>query len=79
MKKIPTLFKRLFEGGNIVSVLPETAEGLEYILTDEDVVPTVKWDGSCCALIGGKFYKRYDAKRGNPPLPALFRVVGRIP
>ena len=75
MKKIPTLFKRLFEGGNIVSVLPETADGLEYILTDEEVIPTVKWDGSCCALIGGKFYKRYDAKRGKTPPPGTHRDI----
>ena len=79
MKKIPTLFKRLFEGGNIVSVLPETAEGLEYILTNEDVVPTVKWDGSCCALIGGKFYKRYDAKRGKTPPSGAIPCCGADP
>lgn len=26
----------------------------------------MKWDGSCCAVIGGKFYRRYDAKHGKP-------------
>lgn len=28
-------------------------------------VATVKVDGSCCAMINGKFYKRYDAKKGR--------------
>ena len=67
MKKIPTLFKRLYEGHSVTSVLPETTEGLEYVLVDKDIIPTVKWDGSCCALIDGRFYKRFDAKRGKVP------------
>lgn len=72
MKKIPTLFVRQFEAHNIKSVLPEVTKGLEYILEDENVIATVKWDGSCCALIGGKFYRRYDAKRGKtPPTDAI--------
>ena len=28
---------------------------------------TVKWDGSCCAIINGEFYKRFDAKKGKKP------------
>ena len=33
---------------------------------------TIKFDGSCCAIIGGEFYKRYDAKNGkNPPAGAI--------
>lgn len=33
---------------------------------------TIKKDGSCCAVIDGLFYKRYDAKRGKkPPLGAI--------
>ena len=26
---------------------------------------TIKFDGSCCAIIGGVFYKRFDAKKGK--------------
>ena len=26
---------------------------------------TIKFDGSCCAVIDGKFYKRFDAKKGK--------------
>lgn len=65
MKKIPTLFKRIFEGGRLVKVIPEVSPGLEYIV-DGGGTPTVKLDGACCAVIKGRFYKRYDAKKGKP-------------
>lgn len=65
MKKIPTLFKRVFEGHKIVGITEDlTSEDLKPVL--EDGIPTVKWDGSCCAIINGQFYKRYDAKKGKP-------------
>ena len=64
MKKIPTLFKREFEGHNIVNILPEVTEGMEWVLKGEGIA-TVKIDGSCCAIINGEFYKRYDAKKGK--------------
>lgn len=66
MKKIPTLFKREFDDKThkILHVLPEVTEGMEWVLNGEGVA-TVKWDGSCCAIIDGKFYKRYDAKKGK--------------
>lgn len=66
MKKIPTLFKREFENHNVKKVLEDVMPGMECVLKDE-CVPTIKWDGSCCAVINGKFYKRYDAKRGKTP------------
>lgn len=65
MKKIPTLFKREFEGHKIVNVLPEVIEGMEWVLNGEGIA-TVKVDGACCAIINGEFYKRYDAKKGKP-------------
>ena len=71
MKKIPTLFVREFEDHRVAKVLPEVTPGFEWVLNGEGV-PTVKIDGACCAIIDGKFYKRYDAnkdKRGNPKLP----------
>lgn len=66
MKKIPTLFKRVFEGHKIVGITPEVTEGCEDALTDKTVA-TIKYDGSCCAIIDGVFYKRYDAKKGKKP------------
>lgn len=71
MKKIPTLFVREFENHRVVKVLPEVTPGFEWVLKGEGI-PTVKIDGACCAIIDGKFYKRYDAKkdkRGNMKIP----------
>ena len=66
MKKIPTLFKRVFDGNNIVDITPEVTEGCEAVLEGK-AVATIKWDGACCAIINGEFYKRYDAKNGKQP------------
>lgn len=64
MKKIPTIFKREFIGKNQVKTFPEVLEGYEDVLAYGKA--TLKWDGSCCAIINGEFYKRYDAKGGKP-------------
>ena len=37
---------------------------MEWVLNGEGIA-TVKYDGACCAIIDGKFYKRYDAWRGR--------------
>lgn len=65
MKKIPTLFTRVFENHKLVGITneflrPEFEELLKV------ATPTIKWDGSCCTVIDGEFYKRYDAKKGKP-------------
>lgn len=65
MKKIPTLFERVYENHKIVDILPNVTKGMEWVLKGEGVA-TLKVDGSCCAIINGEFYKRYDAKRGKP-------------
>ena len=66
MKKIPTLFPREFEGHTVVSISREPQEGLQWVLDGEGTA-TEKTDGACCAIINGKFYRRYDAKRGKTP------------
>ena len=66
MKKIPTLFERVYENHKIVEILPKVTEGMEWVLAGEGIA-TVKWDGSCCAIIDGELYKRYDAKKGKRP------------
>lgn len=66
MKKIPTLFKRVFVNNEIVKITPEVTEGCEGILEGKGIA-TVKWDGACCAIINGELYKRYDAKKGKQP------------
>ena len=66
MKKIPTLFERRYENHRVVEVLPTVTPGMEWVLEGEGDA-TVKIDGSCCAIIGGIFYRRYDAKAGRKP------------
>jgi hypothetical protein len=71
MKKIPTLFIREFDGKRIVKVTPAVTPGMEWVL-DGAGEATLKIDGSCCAILDGVFYKRYDAKRGKqPPAEAI--------
>ena len=64
MKKIPTLFERVFEDHKKVGITPSVTEGMEWVLSG-DGVATIKIDGSCCAIINGELYKRYDAKNGK--------------
>lgn len=65
MKKIPTLFVREFENHKVVRVTKEfTSEECKRAFLEG--TPTIKFDGSCCAVIDGEFYKRYDAKKGKP-------------
>ena len=64
MKKIPTLFKRKFANHKVVKVFPEITPGMEWVLDGEGIA-TEKIDGSCCAIINGEFYKRFDAKKGR--------------
>lgn len=65
MKKIPTLFERVFENHRIVGISDKVTPGMEWVLNGEGIA-TVKVDGACCAIIDGVFYKRYDAKKGKP-------------
>ena len=65
MKKIPTLFERVYEGYKIVGIKNVITPGCEEALIKG--IPTIKYDGSCCAIINGQFYKRYDCKKGKTP------------
>ena len=64
MKKIPTLFKREFEEHKVVNISFECSPELSWVLKGEGTA-TEKFDGACCAIINGEFYKRYDAKRNR--------------
>ena len=64
-KKIPTLFERTYENHKVKSITDKITPGMEEVL--ERGIATVKWDGSCCAVMCGDLYKRYDAKNGKKP------------
>lgn len=64
MKKIPTLFKREFANHKVVGITDEVTPGMEWVLEGEGEA-TIKFDGACCAVINGIFYKRFDAKKGR--------------
>lgn len=65
MKKIETLFIRDAAGRCTPSVNP----GCEWVLAGEGRA-TRKWDGTCCAVIGGRFYKRLEWKQEKGDAPA---------
>ena len=65
MKKIPTLFTRIYENHKIVGIKDEITPGCEEAFYQG--IATVKIDGACCAIIGDRFCKRYDAKKGKKP------------
>lgn len=65
MRKIPTLFERKYENHKVVGITDKlTLPGLQVVL-DGKARPTVKVDGSCCAVIDNEWYKRYDCKKGK--------------
>lgn len=68
MKKIISLFQRNYDGDQ--KVRDEVVPGAEWV-TEGEGIATVKIDGTCCLVQGGKLFKRYDAKRGKTP-PAGF-------
>ena len=54
--KRQALFHCTFEKQIVIGILKKVAFGLEWVLAGKGVA-TVKWDGACCAIIGGEFYK----------------------
>ena len=61
MKKIPTLFGRIYENHKIVGITDNITPGCEEAF--KKGTATIKLDGSCCAIINSEFYKRYDCKK----------------
>lgn len=64
MKKIPSLFMRNYDSDRLV--INEVVKGSEWVVEGEGVA-TRKFDGTCCMIKDGLFYKRYDAKQGKTP------------
>ncbi len=59
MRKIPSLFKRDYEGTR--QVYDEAVPGSEWVLAGEGIA-TLKIDGTCCKVEDGRLFKRYDRK-----------------
>lgn len=58
MKKLKTLFIK--DPQNLGRVINQVNPDNSWVFTDG--IPTQKFDGTSCAIINGKLYKRYDAK-----------------
>jgi len=65
MKKIPCLFKRDWSKKGR-PLLDEVLEGSEWVINGEGVA-TKKYDGTCCLIEQGVFFKRYTLKKGKQP------------
>jgi hypothetical protein len=66
MKKISTLFKK--NPNDLSRVINEVNPENQWVFDGEGIA-TRKYDGTACAIIDGKLYKRYDVKKGRnvPP------------
>ena len=64
MKKMKTLFKRQFENYKIAKCLNEVEPECMWVLNGEGYA-TEKLDGTCCMVMDGKLYRRYDYKSGR--------------
>jgi len=71
MQKIPTLFLR-DPGKNLKYLLDEVNPLCLWVLEGEGVA-TRKYDGTCCLIKDGHFYKRREVKDPKP-LPSNFIV-----
>lgn len=65
MKKMPTLFERVFENHKIIGINNKVVVGCEWVLRGEGVA-TEKLDGTCTLFKDGHIWRRYDAKGGKP-------------
>jgi len=61
MIKISTLYKK--DQNDLSRVINEVNTENQWVF--EDCVPTRKFDGTACAIINSKLYKRYDVKKNK--------------
>ena len=72
MQKMSTLFEK--DPNNLSRVIDKVAPENMWVFEDEGVQATRKFDGTSCAIIGGKLYKRYMVRchkdvRNCRPIP----------
>ena len=86
MKKIPTIFERDWNGDRS-KVVDKPHPDCAWVFAGEGQ-PTRKIDGTSCAVIGGRFFKRLEIKSGKPKPPEFIelthdtetdKIVGWIP
>ena len=63
MKKIPTLFRKVYDDGG-VTLSRDVKPGFEWVLNGEGEA-TEKVDGVACAVIDGILYKRVEKREGT--------------
>lgn len=69
MKKISTLFKK--DPNDLGRVIGEINPENQWVFEGNGIA-TRKFDGTACAIIEGKLYKRYDVKKGRTiPINAI--------
>lgn len=77
MKKIPCLFKRDYSK-NCRPMVNEILEGSEWVINGKGIA-TRKFDGTCCMIKKGRFYKRYTYRsKKNKQSPGDFYSVTEI-
>ena len=64
MKKIKSLFVREYDENGKFQSTPQITEGCEWVVNGEGVA-TRKYDGTCCLVMNGELYKRFDFKPGR--------------
>lgn len=72
MRKIPTLFDRDWDGDRS-RVLPTVTKGCEWVVAGEGRA-TLKYDGTCCMVRGGKLFKRREITPQQVAPPGFERI-----
>jgi hypothetical protein len=79
MRKMPCVFEPELgsDGSHTGRARPEVAPSCAWVAAGEGTA-TRKWDGTACAVIGGKLYARLDAKRGTVPPPGSIKCAPEL-
>ena len=65
MQKMPTIFMR-DEVSRGKALARDEINPLAQWVFDGEGIAYIKWDGTCCAVMDGKFYRRLNLKQGKP-------------
>jgi hypothetical protein len=66
VRKIISLYQRNYDGDRLVR--DEVVPGAEWVLAGEGVA-TRKYDGTCCEVLDGQLWKRYELRPGKTAPP----------